>query len=296
MPTLGERKNPSAGTKVNPGKDAPVHREAAGIVAPESLAAESVQHGGEFAQNRNVQQEGVAGSDLKTQSGREGARSVGEAPGYVADLPTKDTKGPHGKKIKEGIDEGKAGEKNDGLARALRSEPGSEDDPSRLAEAQMFQKGSLGARGAGPRQAHLEGETIYDKLDSETCLRLRHLFDRFHSGIFTFRPEDRSNRVKTYRRHHEDMPVIPEEKSSLRPSRPSDVDSAKHSSATGSKQEEEAQRDVPRNTDVPSKRETEAEEMEHQRYGEAQPQLVPTDMIETMISAQGRKKESLNDG
>ncbi|KAL5089222.1 hypothetical protein Trisim1_005784 [Trichoderma cf. simile WF8] len=189
MPTLRERKNPSSGTKVHPGKNDPVHREAAGLVAPESLAAESVQHGGEFAQNRNVQQEGVESSGLKTKSGREGGissggksegvsggksagvsggKSAGEAPGYVADQYIKDTKGPHGKNIKEGVDEGKAGEKNDGLARALRSEPGSEDDPSRLAEAQMFQKGSLGARGAGPRQSHLEGETIYDKLDSET--------------------------------------------------------------------------------------------------------------------------------
>ncbi|KAK4065494.1 hypothetical protein Trihar35433_7614 [Trichoderma harzianum] len=91
------------------------------------------------------------------------------------------------------------------------------------------------------------------------------------------------------------MPVIPEEKSSLRPARPSDVDSAKQSSTSGSKQEE-TRRDASRNTDVPSEQDVEAEEMEHQRYGEAQPQLVPTDMIETMISAQGRKKESPNDG
>ncbi|KAL7782054.1 hypothetical protein V8C43DRAFT_319285 [Trichoderma afarasin] len=291
MPTLRERKNPSSGTKVHPGKDDPVHREAAGLVAPESLAAESVQHGGEFAQNRNVQQEGVESSDLKNQSGREG----GEAPGYAADQYIKDTKGPHGKNLKEGVDEGKAGDKNDGLQRALRSEPGSEDDPSRLAEAQMFQKGSLGARGAGPRQSHLEGETIYDKLDSETSSWLRHLFDRFHSRIFTFRenhhPEDRSFYGKTY----EDMPVIPEDKSSLRPPRPSDVDSGKQSSVSGSKQAEEARRDAPRNMNVPSEQDVEAEEMEHQRYGEAQPQLVPTDMIETMISAQGRKKESLNE-
>lgn len=92
------------------------------------------------------------------------------------------------------------------------------------------------------------------------------------------------------------MPVIPEEKSSLRPARPSDVDSGKQSSTSSSKQEE-ARRDAPRDTtDVPSERDVEAEAMEHQRYGEAQPQLVPTDMIETMISAQERKKESLNDG
>ncbi|KAL6821326.1 hypothetical protein V8C40DRAFT_267681 [Trichoderma camerunense] len=269
MPTLRERKNPSSGTKVHPGKNDPVHREAAGLVAPESLAAESVQHGGEFAQNRNVQQEGVESSDLKSQSGREGGissggksagisggksagisggksagvsggksagvsggKSVSEAPGYVADQYIKDTKGPHGKNIKEGVDEGQTGEKNDGLARALRSEPGSEDDPNR---------------------------SFYGK---------------------------------TY----EDMPVIPEEKSSLRPARPSDVDSGKQSNTSGSKQEEEARGNTNRNTDVPSEEDVEAEEMEHQRYGEAQPQLVPTDMIETMISAQGRKKESLNDG
>ncbi|KAK4082308.1 uncharacterized protein Triagg1_2120 [Trichoderma aggressivum f. europaeum] len=87
------------------------------------------------------------------------------------------------------------------------------------------------------------------------------------------------------------MPVIPEDKSSLQPPpRQSDVGSGKQS------KQEEAQRDAPRNTNVPSKREIEAEEMEHQRYGEAQPQLVPMDVIETMMSAQGRKKESLNDG
>ncbi|KAL7907842.1 hypothetical protein GGI35DRAFT_481487 [Trichoderma velutinum] len=128
---------------------------------------------------------------------------------------------------------------------------------------------------------------------------LRHLFDRFHSRIFTLRenhhPEDISNHVKTYSRHHEDMPMIPEEKSSLRPPRPSDADSGKQSSTSGSRQTE-ARRDAPRNTDVPSEQDINAEEMEHQRYGEAQPQLVPTDMIETMISAQERKKESLNDG
>ncbi|PNP56174.1 hypothetical protein THARTR1_03699 [Trichoderma harzianum] len=88
------------------------------------------------------------------------------------------------------------------------------------------------------------------------------------------------------------MPVIPEEKSSLRPPRrQSDVDSGRQS------KQEEDRRDAPGNTtNVPSEREIEAQEMEHQRYGEAQPQLVPTDMIETMMSAQGRKKESLNDG
>lgn len=151
--------------KVNPGQDAPVRREAPGIVASESLAAESVQDGGEFAQNRNTQPEVITGSDLKTQSGREGG-FAGEAPGYVADQYMTDTKGPHGKNIKEDVG-GEAGGRHDGPERALRSEPGSEDDPSRLAEAQMLQKQSLGGEGAGPRQSHLVGETKYDALDRE---------------------------------------------------------------------------------------------------------------------------------
>ncbi|KAL7907841.1 hypothetical protein GGI35DRAFT_70055 [Trichoderma velutinum] len=173
MPTLRERKNPSEGTKVKPGKDAPVQREGAGIVASESLAAESVQHGGEFAQNRNIQPEVITGSDLKTQSGREGSGAGGGnggvAPSYVADQYIKNTGPPHGKNIKEGIDED-SGKDKDGLKKALRSEPGSEDDPSRLAELEMFKKQSSGARDAGPRQGHLEGESRYDKLDSETSL------------------------------------------------------------------------------------------------------------------------------
>jgi hypothetical protein len=151
--------------KVNPGKDAPVNRESAGLVASESLAAESYEQGGEFAQNRNAQPEAMSSSNMRSQAGRESA-SAGEAPSYVADQYIKDTKGPHGKKIKEGISD-EAGVKNDGLERALRSEPGSEDDPSRLAERQMLQGQNLGAGGAGPRQSELTGETKYDVLDRE---------------------------------------------------------------------------------------------------------------------------------
>ncbi|RFU81825.1 hypothetical protein TARUN_416 [Trichoderma arundinaceum] len=257
MPTLRERKNPSAGTKVTPGQDAPVHREAVGIVASESLAAESMQHGGEFAQNPNTQPEVISSSDLKTQSGREGGGVAGEAPGYVADQYLTDTKGPHGRNVKEGISD-EAGVKNDGLKRALRSEPGSEDDPSRLAERQMLQGQSLRDRGSGPRQSDLTGETSHH-------------------------PDSR---------HHASMSTVPEEKSSLRLPRPPELDS-RQQSRTQASTTEGGRRDVPRSTDVPSEEDIHAQEMEHQRYGEAQPQLVPTDMIETMITAKGRKTDSL---
>lgn len=169
------------------GKNAPVNQEAAGLVASESLAAESYEAGGEFAQNRNAQPEGVSGSSQRSEvsssrqeeasgrqkeaSGRQGkkAATAGEAPSYVADQYITDKKGPHGKNVKEGIsDKADAKKKNnDGLERALRAEPGSEDDPSRLAERQMLQGQSLGGGGAGPRQGELTGETKYDVLERE---------------------------------------------------------------------------------------------------------------------------------
>jgi hypothetical protein len=171
------------------GKNAPVSQEAAGLVNPESLAAESNNEGGEFEQNRNAQPEGLSSSghgreasgrheasfmeeavNLQRTGGRHAkSASAGAAPGYIADQYIKDTKGPHGKKIKEGIrdDKGSSKEDSDGLQRALRAEPGSEDDPSRLAERQMLQGNSMGARGSGPRQSEVAGESMYDVLKNE---------------------------------------------------------------------------------------------------------------------------------
>ncbi|KAH8120933.1 hypothetical protein ACSS6W_009724 [Trichoderma asperelloides] len=168
MPTLRERKNPGAGTKVDLGKKAPVSQETAGLVESESLAAESYEHEGEFSENRNAQPEGVSGSGQSEVGGRKEASGRQKA-SSAADQHSTDTKGHHGKKSKEGLSD-KTDEKNDGLARALRAEPGSEDDPSRLAERQMLQRQSLGARGAGPRQGELAGETMYDALDNEVSL------------------------------------------------------------------------------------------------------------------------------
>ncbi|KAH6603251.1 hypothetical protein Trco_008026 [Trichoderma cornu-damae] len=121
-------------------------------------------------------------------------------------------------------------------------------------------------------------------------LWLRQLFDRFHSRIFTFReghhPEDKSSHIQTHNA------TMPEEKSSLRPPRPPEAD-PRQRSRTQVPEAAEARRDASRSTDVPSEEDITAREMEHQRYGEAQPQLVPTDVIETMITAKGRKTDSL---
>lgn len=94
---------------------------------------------------------------------------------------------------------------------------------------------------------------------------LRQLLDRFHSiRIFAFRDGNRLEDAA-----NASMPAMPEEKAMLRP--PTEQrDVAKSSSSAA---------------DAPPTR----EEMEHQRYGEAQPQLVPSDVIETMMMGKGRR-------
>ena len=56
----------------------------------------------------------------------------------------------------------------EGITKALNAEPGSENDPSRLAEQQMQLNQSSVGRDAGPRQAELSKKTAFDALDSET--------------------------------------------------------------------------------------------------------------------------------
>lgn len=112
---------------------------------------------------------------------------------------------------------------------------------------------------------------------------LRQLFDRFHSiRIFAFRD---GNRLEDASNSHAkaSMPAMPEEKSMLRPLQRPETDST-------------PQRDVskPSSADAPPPKDRiDAQEMEHQRYGEAQPQLVPSDVIETMMMGKGRRTEGL---
>lgn len=113
---------------------------------------------------------------------------------------------------------------------------------------------------------------------------LRQLLDRFHSiGIFAFRD---GHRLEDASHHHAQasMPVMPEEKSMLRPLQRPETDSKQQQQRDASKSS--ADTSSPRGG-------IEAREMEHQRYGEAQPQLVPSDVIETMMMAKGRKTDGL---
>ncbi|KAI6776280.1 hypothetical protein HG530_000225 [Fusarium avenaceum] len=182
------------GQKVDLGQDAPIKEEGAGKVAAESLAAESIEEGGEFASNKGIRSENDSNKDTRsenqsssgsenTSSGRTaktssapssglgsgssaGAapESADTAPSYVDNQYVKGS-GPHGKNLKEGIDYSNT---EDGLKKALASEPGSEDDPSRLAELQFQRNQSAVGRDAGPKQGELSGKTAFDGLNSET--------------------------------------------------------------------------------------------------------------------------------
>ncbi|KAM3503302.1 hypothetical protein MY10362_004272 [Beauveria mimosiformis] len=154
----------SHGTKVSLGNKAPERNESAGIVASESLAAESLRNEGEFAKNAGAKPEpsqntkNIHGAPEATQHANGGA-----APSYVVDTQLRGQAGPHGKNIRdENID---ATGYRDGLKRALRSEPGSEDDPSRLAELQF--EGRNAIPGSAPAVRDTQDVNSFEKLDRD---------------------------------------------------------------------------------------------------------------------------------
>ncbi|KAH7226706.1 hypothetical protein BKA60DRAFT_630255 [Fusarium oxysporum] len=170
-------KAPSHGQKVDLGQNAPVKQEGAGSIPNESLAAESLKEGGEFTSNESIHGENQPTSRSENASaGRNtnissapssgsASKSSDSAPSYVENQYIKASGGPHGKNLKEGIDDSNT---KDGLKKALGSEPGSQDDPSRLAEQQFQQNQTAAGRDAGPKQSELEGKTAFDALNNET--------------------------------------------------------------------------------------------------------------------------------
>jgi len=139
--------------QVHLGDSAPVTREGAGSVPSDSLAAESARSGGDFGLNRDsapgsgpsshqhdkggkVSAPGEGGSNAGTSGALENQRSyAGTAPTYVNRQYQTYEGGPKGKDLKEVRDF--EGENKDGVRAALESEPGSEMDPGREAEARF---------------------------------------------------------------------------------------------------------------------------------------------------------------
>ncbi|RTE74260.1 hypothetical protein BHE90_011294 [Fusarium euwallaceae] len=144
--------------QVDLGKDAPTKKEGAGAVPSESLAAESFKEGGEFTSNKGIRSENAPSKSSEASStGRTGnvsKSSSGQAEGHQR---------RHSKNLEGSWDESKT---EDGLQKALNSEPGSDDDPGRLAELKFQQQQAGG--GAGPREAKLSTKSGYDALNAET--------------------------------------------------------------------------------------------------------------------------------
>ncbi|KAK2037653.1 hypothetical protein LZ31DRAFT_509271 [Colletotrichum somersetense] len=167
--TPHDKKPPSAGTKVELGAAAPTRPEAPGPVQPDSLAAESAGHGGKFSENSGVDPNTSKNTDSdnsnnSARAGTGGSSTADPAPTYVLNQYIRDPKGPHGKNIHEGFDDKNV---KDGLQEALRAEPGSENDPARVAEQELL-KSQLGpGRYAGPRETEISGPIVYEKLDSD---------------------------------------------------------------------------------------------------------------------------------
>ncbi|RMJ12420.1 hypothetical protein CDV36_007958 [Fusarium kuroshium] len=130
--------------QVDLGKDAPTKKEGAGAVPSESLAAESFKEGGEFTSNKGIRSENAPSKSSEASSA-----------GRTGNVSNKNLEGSW--------DESKT---EDGLQKALNSEPGSDDDPGRLAELKFQQQQAGG--GAGPREAKLSTKSGYDALNAET--------------------------------------------------------------------------------------------------------------------------------
>lgn len=90
---------------------------------------------------------------------------AGEAPSYVNNQYISDKNGPHGKNLKEGGFNDR--DVQDGVKKAFNSEPGSINDPSRLAEVQFEQGEAATPRVASTRESELKTGTAYDGLDRD---------------------------------------------------------------------------------------------------------------------------------
>ncbi|KAI1138530.1 hypothetical protein F5Y05DRAFT_384354 [Hypoxylon sp. FL0543] len=164
-------KAPSEGTKVTAGKNAPVTQEGPGVVAQDSLAAESQA----FRQANQAEPQQVPRENLtsaskpheggihqsSTGSSGQASSNAGTAPSYVQSQYLKDHAGPHGKNIKEDPTIGTEDkEKNTSF-----SEFGTKDDPGMAAEQKFTQYQTANAGSTGGRDKGVDAQQPYGALD-----------------------------------------------------------------------------------------------------------------------------------
>ncbi|PSR98981.1 hypothetical protein BD289DRAFT_65816 [Coniella lustricola] len=186
-------KTPTHGTKVDLGENAPIVREGAGLVASDSLAAESVQAGGEFAENRNIRTEevgtkestgahssssggsggsgGGGGGHQKSSSSSSAGKShyVGSGGDVVGDrgrIPSSEQGHAAPTYVNSQFIRDTAGPHGKNITEdpemtgrrgKFNVKVGSREDPSREAERTMLLKQTRGAPGTGERQVGERG-------------------------------------------------------------------------------------------------------------------------------------------
>jgi len=193
-------KNPTHGQKVHSTKPGDEKHEASGTVISDSLAAESLRSGGDFSANNPT---GISGTNANSSTLAQGADTIGvrvlapttaaaaddareaeqtfaEDTGNVGSKGFKTTGSSVGVTAGKGAQEAKR--KTDGSTDSRKGEfdtedgpqevkdlgeIGSEQDPGRLAEAEMVKKSATigGVRSAGENTG--DNENPYEALDAE---------------------------------------------------------------------------------------------------------------------------------
>ncbi|KAI2621015.1 hypothetical protein GGS26DRAFT_570250 [Hypomontagnella submonticulosa] len=171
-------KAPSEGTKVTAGKNAPTTTEGPGLVAEDSLAAESQSfRQANQAVPQQVPHESLTSASKPHQGGihqsttasatttsGQGDGNAAAAPSYVQSQYFKDRAGPHGKNLKEDDSIGT----EDKSKNASFSQFGTKDDPGRAAEEKFTLSDTANAGSTGGRDKNVDAKQPYDALGGDT--------------------------------------------------------------------------------------------------------------------------------
>ncbi|KAI0848538.1 hypothetical protein F5Y00DRAFT_270044 [Daldinia vernicosa] len=169
-------KPPGKGTKVTLGKNAPISKEATGVVTKDSLAAESqtflqanetepqpISH--EELISAKKPDEGGIRQDSTTNTSGQGPRNAEPAPTYVLNQYVKYPGGPHGKNLQE--DDSIGAEAEDKKKNASYSKTFTQKDPGLAAEKGFLSKPTISGTPAG-REKHVDNQQPYAGLDEDT--------------------------------------------------------------------------------------------------------------------------------
>ncbi|PHH80500.1 hypothetical protein CDD80_1267 [Ophiocordyceps camponoti-rufipedis] len=157
MATVQDRKAPNAGTKAG-NTPSTAHPLTANSEMKRSTLAATLQ-----SPSREQASEPESSSNYEYNT----ATSSSSQPRHAEQAPRSNVSGREEQtntSDAEGFDDPRL---QDGLAKALNSEPGSIDDPSRLAEAQLKEAGAANPSVTGLNQPQLPTGSAYDSLSRE---------------------------------------------------------------------------------------------------------------------------------